>query len=190
MQRSGLYFEDTFEDTFTEVDRRAAGGGRPAGCGEPGDAQAYPDDDGAVPGTRRAARCRFGGSEAGVRAAAAHRELRPDARHGRHGGGPGRQRGVGTSDGDVAGRNQHPHLAPEPGRRSNRSTSTRCDAGCGFDAVFDHNDVVYAANVWIGGVRMAGLFARRRINAGTILGEYVGAVVSRQRAGRRDMRDK
>ena len=42
----------------------------------------------------------------------------------------------------------------------------------GFDEVFGCNELVYAANVWIGEVRMAGMFARRRINAGTILGEY------------------
>ena len=58
----------------------------------------------------------------------------------------------------------------------------------GFDAVFAYNDLVYAANVWIGGVRMAGLVARRRIHAGSILGEYEGAVLSRRRAEKSDMR--
>ena len=59
----------------------------------------------------------------------------------------------------------------------------------GFDEVFEYNDLVYAANVWIGGVRMAGMFARRRINAGTILGEYRGEVMSRRRAEKSDVRD-
>ena len=59
----------------------------------------------------------------------------------------------------------------------------------GFDEVFGCNELVYAANVWIGEVRMAGMFARRRINAGTILGEYTGEVMSRRRAEKSDMRD-
>ena len=57
----------------------------------------------------------------------------------------------------------------------------------GYDQVYGHNELVYAADVWIGGVRMAGLFARRKINAGTIIGEYMGAVMSRRRAARADM---
>ena len=59
----------------------------------------------------------------------------------------------------------------------------------GFDEVFGCNELVYAANVWIGEVRMGGMIARRRINAGTILGEYTGEVMSRRRAEKSDMRD-
>ena len=48
----------------------------------------------------------------------------------------------------------------------------------GQDEVFGFNEHVYAAYVWIGGERMAGLVARRDIKKNTILGQYKGRLLT------------
>ena len=52
----------------------------------------------------------------------------------------------------------------------------------GSDAIFGANEHVYAAYTWANGVRMVGLFARRRLRKNTLLGEYTGEVLTREQA--------